>query len=108
MQTIHVYLSAPRLLLTKERIHGRRGAIRDSYNAPIAKHVPANAVLAETSHWDTMAVATTIANPLQMARRDAVDKLEVGKAVYLLEPTMLKRFLHHYCNARTDFLRAQA
>ena len=73
MQTIHVpdlYLSDA-TLVAKERIHGRRGAIRDSYNAPIAKNVPANAVLADTSHRDAMAVATTIANQLQMARRDA-------------------------------------
>jgi hypothetical protein len=34
-----------------------------------------------------MAVATTIANQLRTARRDAVDKLEASKAVYLLEPT---------------------
>jgi hypothetical protein len=87
----HSRLSFRTTLVAKERIDGRRGAIRDSYNAPIAKNVPANAVLAETSHWDTMAVATTIANQLQMARREAVDKLEASKAVYLLEPTMPKR-----------------
>jgi hypothetical protein len=48
----------------------------------MSKNVPANAVLAETSHWDTMAVATTIANQLQMARPDAVDKLEASKATW--------------------------
>jgi hypothetical protein len=68
----HSRLSFRTTLVAKERIHGRRGAIRDSYNAPIAKNVPANAVLADTSHRDAMAVATTIANQLQMARRDPV------------------------------------
>jgi hypothetical protein len=67
----HSRLSFRTTLVAKERIHGRRGAIRDSYNATIAKNVPANAVLADTSHRDAMAVATTIANQLQMARRDA-------------------------------------
>ena len=104
----HSRLSFPTTLVAKERTHGRPDVIRDSYNTPIAENVPANAVLADTSHRDAMAVATTIANQLQMARRDAVDKLEASKAVYLLEPTMPKRLLHHYCNARTDLLRAQA
>jgi hypothetical protein len=93
----HSRLSFRTTLVAKERIHGRCGAIRDSYNAPIAKNVPANAVPAETSHRDTMAVATTIANQLQMARRDAVDKLEASKAVYLLEPTMPKRLVRRGC-----------
>jgi hypothetical protein len=47
MQTIHVpdlYLSDA-TLVAKERIHGRRGTIRDSYNAPFAANVPPNAVL---------------------------------------------------------------
>jgi hypothetical protein len=70
----HSRLSFRTTLVAKERIHVRRGAIRDSYNAPIAKNVPANAALADTSHRDAMAVATTIANQLQMARRDAVDR----------------------------------
>jgi hypothetical protein len=89
----HSRLSFRTTLVAKERIHGRCGAIRDSYNAPIAKNVPPNAVPAETSHRDTMAVATTIENQLQMARRDAVDKLEASKAVYLLEPTIPKRLV---------------
>ncbi len=42
-------------LVAKKRIHGRRGTIRDSYNAPIAENVPVNTVLADASHWDAMA-----------------------------------------------------
>jgi hypothetical protein len=60
----HSRLSFRTTLVAKKRIHGSRGANRDSYNTPIAKNVPANAALAKTSHWDTMAVATTIANQL--------------------------------------------
>jgi hypothetical protein len=58
------------MLVAKKRVHGRRGTIRGSYNAPIAENVPANAVLADASHRHAMAVAATIANQLQMARRD--------------------------------------
>jgi hypothetical protein len=41
MQTIHASLSFHTALVAQERIHGRRGTIRDSGNALIAENVPA-------------------------------------------------------------------
>jgi hypothetical protein len=59
-------------LVEKKRTTGRRGTTRDSYNAPFAENVTVNSVLVGASRWDAMAMAATIANQLQMARRDAV------------------------------------
>ena len=70
-------LSFRTALVAQERIHGRHGTIRDSYNAPIAENVPDNAVFADASHRDGLAVAATIADQSQMARRDAVWHLGV-------------------------------
>jgi len=75
--------------VAKKRIHGRRGTIRDSYNAPIAENVPVNTVFADASHRDAMALAATIATQLEMDRRDAVPQARGRQAVYLLKPTML-------------------
>ena len=80
----HSRLSFRTTLVAKERTHGRPDVIRDSYNTPIAENVPANAVLADTSHRDAMAVATTIANQSQMARSRRRRQARGSKAVYLL------------------------
>jgi hypothetical protein len=65
------------VLVAEKRIHVGRSTIRDSYCALLAENAPVNADLADTSHRDAIPVAATIANQLQMDRRDAVGWLAI-------------------------------
>src|SRR4029077_8051727 len=65
----------------KQIIYARRGIIRDAHDEALAENVPVKTVVADASHIrDRMAVATAIANQLEMDPRDIADKLNlIGK-----------------------------
>jgi cell division protein FtsI/penicillin-binding protein 2 len=65
----------------KQIIYARRGIIRDAHDEALAENVPVKTVVADASHIrDRMAVATAIANQLEMDPRDIADKLnQTGK-----------------------------
>lgn len=65
----------------KQIIYARRGIIRDAHDEALAENVPVKTVVADASHIrDRMAVATAIANQLEMDPRDIADKLnQIGK-----------------------------
>jgi cell division protein FtsI/penicillin-binding protein 2 len=65
----------------KQIIYARRGIIRDAHDEALAENVPVKTVVADASHIrDPVALATAIANQLEMDPRDLADKLsQTGK-----------------------------
>src|SRR6202030_2031436 len=60
----------------KQIIYARRGIIRDAHNHPLAENIPVKTVVADASHIrDAGAVATAIANQLEMDPRDLTERL---------------------------------
>ncbi len=60
----------------KQIIYARRGIIRDAHGEPLAENIPVKTVVADASHIrDPVAVATAIADQLEMDPRDLADKL---------------------------------
>ena len=65
----------------KQIIYARRGIIRDAHDEPLAENIPVKTVVADATHIrDPMAVATAIADKLEMDPRELAVKLtETGK-----------------------------
>src|ERR1700736_6562760 len=60
----------------KQIIYARRGIVRDAHNEPLAENIPVKTVVADASHIrDPGAVATAIADKLEMDPRDLADTL---------------------------------
>ncbi len=65
----------------KQIIYARRGIIRDAHDEPLAENIPVKTVVADATHIrDPVAVATAIADKLEMDPRELAVKLtETGK-----------------------------
>src|ERR1700730_13246062 len=71
----------------KKQIYARRGIIRDANNEPLADNVPVKRVVADGSHIkDPVALATAIADLLEMDPHELADKLNTKSKYVVIKP----------------------